>query len=210
MFTWPEIALFALAALLLVLTPGPNMIYCVSRTLCQGRAAGLLSLVGVLLGFVVHVLAAVLGLTALLLAVPLAFEALKLLGAAYLLWLAWQAVKPGGLAPFQTRALPADTPATLFRMGFLTNLLNPKVAMFYVAFFPQFIHPERGAVLWQGLTLGAVQIAVSGTVNALIILGAAGITRFLSCSPAWLAAQRWVMGTVLAALAARVALTERA
>ncbi len=207
--TWPELSLFALAVLVLVLTPGPNMIYCVSRTLSQGRRAGLLSLAGVLLGFVVHLLAAALGLTAVLMAVPMAFDAIKLLGAAYLLWLAWQAVKPGGMAPFQPRQLPVNSAATLFRMGFVTNVLNPKVAMFYVAFFPQFIHLERGPVLLQSLTLGAVQVTVSGTVNALIILGAAGITRFLARSPVWMATQRWVMGTVLAALAARIALTER-
>ncbi len=209
MHSWPELSLFALTVLVLVLTPGPNMIYCVSRMLSQGRRAGLLSLAGVLLGFVVHLLAAALGLTAVLMAVPMAFDAIKLLGAAYLLWLAWQAVKPGGMAPFHPRQLPVDSPATLFRMGFFTNVLNPKVAMFYVAFFPQFIHLERGPVLLQSLTLGAVQVAVSGTVNALIILGAAGITRFLTRSPVWMAAQRWVMGTVLAALAARIALTER-
>ncbi|MCJ0761681.1 LysE family translocator [Variovorax terrae] len=209
MFSFQELAWFALAALILVLTPGPNMIYCVSRTLCQGRAAGLVSLGGVALGFLVHLMAASLGLTALLLAVPLAFDAIRLAGAAYLLWMAWQAVKPGGAAPFEARLLPQDPPATLFRMGFITNLLNPKVAMFYLSFFPQFIHPERGSVLLQSLALGAIQISVSVAVNALLILGAAGITAFLSHSAGWLHAQRWLMGSVLAALAVRIAFTER-
>lgn len=210
MLTWTELGWFALAALLLVLTPGPNMIYCVSRTLVQGRGAGLVSLAGVLLGFVVHLLAASLGLTALLMAVPLAFDTIKLAGAAYLLWLAWQAVRPGGAAPFQPRALPHDRPAVLFRMGFVTNLLNPKVAMFYLSFFPQFLHPERDSVLLQSLLLGAVQIAVSGGVNALIVLGAGGLSAFLSRSAGWLRAQRYLMGGVLGALAARIALQERA
>ena len=89
MLSYAELAWFALAALVLVLTPGPNMIYCISRTLSQGRSAGLVSLAGVALGFVVHLLAASFGLTALLLAVPLAFDAIKVAGAAYLLWLAW-------------------------------------------------------------------------------------------------------------------------
>ncbi|MEO7390935.1 MAG: LysE family translocator [Ramlibacter sp.] len=209
MLTVQELAWFALAALVLVLTPGPNMIYCVSRTLCQGRTAGLISLGGVLLGFLVHLLAAALGLTALLMAVPLAFDAIKLAGAAYLLWLAWQAVKPGGVAPFQARQLPADPPATLFRMGFVTNLLNPKVAMFYVSFFPQFLDPERGSVLTQSLQLGAVQIAVSGGVNTLLVTGAGAITALLSRSRAWLVAQRWLMGGVLGALAVRIAFMDR-
>lgn len=204
-----ELGWFALAALAMVLTPGPNMIYCISRTLCQGRRAGMISLAGVLLGFLVHLLAAALGLTALLMAVPLAFEAVKLAGAAYLLWLAWQAVKPGGAAPFQARELPIDSPATLFRMGFLTNLLNPKVAMFYLSFFPQFIDPQRGPVLLQALQLGAVQIAVSGGVNALLVMGAAGVTAFLSRKRAWLVAQRWVMGAVLGGLAVRIAIMDK-
>lgn len=208
MLTWNEIAWFTLAALVLVLTPGPNMIYCISRTLVQGRRAGMLSLAGVLLGFTAHLLAATLGLTALLMAVPLAFDALRIAGAAYLLWLAWDAVRPGGRSPFQPRALPADPPGKLFRMGLLTNLLNPKVAMFYVSFFPQFLAPERGSVLLQGLQLGVVQILVSGTINALLILGAARISAFLARSRGWLAAQRYLMGTVLGLLAARLALVD--
>jgi threonine/homoserine/homoserine lactone efflux protein len=204
-----DLGLFALAALVLVLTPGPNMIYCISRTLSQGRGAGLLSLAGVLLGFLVHLLAAAFGLTALLMAVPMAFGLIKMAGAAYLLWLAWQSVRPGGAGPFQPRELPADPPGRLFRMGLVTNLLNPKVAMFYLSFFPQFLRPEEGSVLLQSLQLGAVQIAVSGLVNALLILGAAGITAFLSRSRGWLAAQRYLMGAVLAGLAFRIALLEK-
>ena len=209
MLTLTELSWFALAALVLVITPGPNMIYCVSRTLSQGRGAGLLSLGGVLLGFLVHLMAATLGLTALLLAVPMAFDAIKYAGAAYLLWLAWQTLRPGGATPFQVREMRADPPAKLFRIGFLTNMLNPKVAMFYLSFFPQFLHPERGSVLLQSLQLGAVQIAVSGTVNALLILGASGITAFLARSAGWLRAQRYIMGSVLGGLAVRIALEEK-
>src|SRR6185295_18818811 len=105
---------FALISLGMVLTPGPNMIYLVSRSICQGRAAGLISLGGVALGFVVYMLCAALGITALLLAVPFAYDVLRFGGALYLLWLAWQAVKPGGRSPFQVRDLPADSPRKLF------------------------------------------------------------------------------------------------
>jgi len=207
--TLQEFLLFATAALVLVLTPGPNMVYCVSRSLCQGRSAGLVSLVGVLGGFVFHLMAAALGLTALLMAVPMAFEVIRAAGAAYLLWMAWQAVRPGGTNPFVARALPPESPATLVRMGFLTNVLNPKVAVFYLSFFPQFLHPERGDVLQQSLALGVVQIAISGTVNALLVLGAARIGGFLAGRPGWMRVQRWLMGGVLAALALRLALIER-
>ena len=208
MLTFTELGWFALAALVMVLTPGPNMVYCVSRSLSQGRTAGLISLGGVLVGFVVHLVAASLGLTALLLAVPIAFDAIKLAGAAYVLWLAWEALRPGGRTPFEARKMAIDSPAKLFRMGFITNLLNPKVAMFYLAFFPQFLHPERGSVLVQSLELGTVQILVSGTVNALLVVGAARIAGVLARRARWLAIQRYLMGSVLGFLAVRMALLE--
>lgn len=210
MFSLQEILLFTLVSLALVLTPGPNMIYCISRTLCQGKGAGLISLAGVGLGFLAHLLAAAFGLTAVLLAVPLAFTAIKVVGAAYMLWLAWQAVKPGGLSPFETRELPHDPPRTLFLMGMTTNLLNPKVAMFYLSFFPQFLHPERGQVLLQSLSLGAIQITVSMAVNVLLIFSAAGLALFLNRNPGWLRVQRYVMGSVLALLAVRLLAEKRA
>ena len=208
MLTPQELMLFAFASLLLVLTPGPNMVYCISRSLTQGPRAGLLSLAGVVAGFGVHLLAASLGLTAVLAAVPMAFDAIRIAGAAYLLWLAWQAVKPGGAAPFEARDLPHDTPRKLFLMGFMTNLLNPKVAMFYLSFFPQFLHPERGQWLLQSLTLGAVQIGTSALVNALLVLFAARVALFMNRSQGWMRAQRYVMGTVLGLLAVR-RLTEK-
>jgi threonine/homoserine/homoserine lactone efflux protein len=208
MLTLTELLLFALTTLLLVLTPGPNMVYCVSRALSQGPRAGMVSLAGVLLGFIAHLTAATLGLTAVLTAVPLAFDALRMAGAAYLLWLAWDALRPGGRSPFVARALPVDAPWRLFRMGLVTNLLNPKVAIFYLSFFPQFLHPERGELLLQSVQLGTIQVLVSGTVNALLILGAARIAAFLARRRGWLAAQRYLMATVLGALAVRMALAD--
>lgn len=205
---------FALVSLGMVLTPGPNMIYLVSRSFCQGRLAGLISLGGVALGFVVYMLCAAFGITALLFAVPYAYDALRLGGAAYLLWLAWQAVRPGGRSPFQVSALPADNPRKLFAMGLLTNLLNPKIAMLYLALLPQFIAvPESGSpaggILVQSLILGFTQIGISVTVNAMIALAAGSIAGFLAGRPLWLLAQRWLMGTMLAALAVKMATEAR-
>ncbi|MHC2584474.1 threonine/homoserine/homoserine lactone efflux protein [Bradyrhizobium diazoefficiens] len=136
---------FALVCLGLVLTPGPNMIYLISRSITQGPAAGIVSLGGVALGFVFYMLCAAFGITALLLAVPFAYDALRFAGAGYLLWLAWQAVKPGGRSPFQVKQLAIDSPRKLFAMGFVTNLLNPKIAMLYLALLPQFIDPAAGS-----------------------------------------------------------------
>ncbi|MCC6948165.1 MAG: LysE family translocator [Bradyrhizobiaceae bacterium] len=202
-------AAFALIALGLVLTPGPNMIYLISRSISQGRVAGLISLGGVALGFVFYMLCAAFGITALLFAVPYAYDALRFAGAAYLLWLAWQAIRPGGQSPLQVHVLPADSPARLFAMGFLTNLLNPKIAMLYLSLLPQFIDPSAGSVLAQSVALGFTQIAVSVTVNAGIALAAGSIAAFLAARPAWLLLQRWLMGTVLAGLAVRMVLDER-
>jgi threonine/homoserine/homoserine lactone efflux protein len=199
---------FALLALGMVLTPGPNMLYLVSRSLCQGPRAGLISLAGVASGFLFYMLAAALGITALVFAVPYAYDALRLAGAAYLGWLAWQALRPGGRSPFQVRELPPDSPRRLFAMGLLTNLLNPKVAMLYLSLLPQFIDPARD-VLSQSLVLGAIQIAISVSVNAVIALTAGSISGFLGTRPRWLVAQRYVMGTVLGALAVRMAVDAR-
>ena len=196
---------FALIALGMVLTPGPNMIYLVSRSISQGPIAGLISLGGVALGFVFWIIAAAFGITALLIAIPYAYDALRLAGAAYLAWLAWQALKPGGRSPFQARHLPKDSPRRLVAMGFMTNLLNPKVAMVYLALLPQFIDPERGSVLSQLLVFGVTQVSISVTVNSMIALAAGGISIFLASNPAWILIQRWLMGTVLAGLAVHMA-----
>src|SRR6202047_4741740 len=191
---------FALVSLGMVLTPGPNMIYLISRSITQGPAAGLVSLGGVALGFVFYMLCAAFGITALLFAVPYAYDALRFAGAAYLLYLAWQAVKPGGRSPFQVHNLPADSPGRLFLMGLVTNLLNPKIAMLYLSLLPQFIDPAKGSVLSQALLLGSIQITISLTVNALIATAAGSIAAFLGSRPTWMVLQRWLMGTVLAGL----------
>jgi threonine/homoserine/homoserine lactone efflux protein len=196
---------FALVALTMVLTPGPNMIYLISRSISQGRMAGLISLGGVAVGFVFYMLCAAFGVTALLFAVPYAYDALRFAGAAYLLYLAWQAVKPNGRSPFQVRKLDFDGPRKLFAMGLLTNLLNPKIAMLYLALLPQFIDPAQGSVLAQSMVLGFTQIAISLTVNAMIAIAAGGIAGFLATRPVWLLVQRWLMGTMLAGFALRMA-----
>ncbi|CAG4917100.1 LysE family translocator [Paraburkholderia saeva] len=200
---------FGLVSLGMALTPGPNMLYLISRSICQGRTAGLISLGGVALGFVFYMLSAALGITALLLAVPFAYDALRFGGAIYLLWLAWQAVKPGGRSPFQVRDLPADGPRKLFAMGFVTNLLNPKIAVLYLSLLPQFIDPEHGSVLAQSLTLGSVQIMMSLSVNAMVAVMAGSIAVFLAQRPAWIVVQRWLMGTVLTGLAVKMATEAR-
>ena len=200
---------FALISLGLVLTPGPNMVYLISRSITQGPAAGIVSLGGVALGFVFYMLCAAFGITALLLAIPFAYDALRFAGAAYLLWLAWQAIKPGGRSPFQVKKLAVDSPRKLFAMGFVTNLLNPKIAMLYLALLPQFIDPAAGNVFLQSVVLGAIHIVISVSVNAMIALAAGSIALFLAQRPTWMLLQRYLMGTVLAGLAVRMAFEAR-
>ncbi|TLP51529.1 LysE family translocator [Microbispora triticiradicis] len=192
-------------ALGMVLSPGPNMMYLVSRSIGQGRRAGLVSLSGVVAGFLVYLAAANLGLAVLLAAFPQVLAAIRLAGAAYLLWLAWQAVRPGGVSVFAVRDVPPDPPRRLFAMGLMTNLLNPKIAVLYVSVIPQFVDMNRGDVLLQGVVLGALQIAVAATVNCSIVLAAGGVAGFLAHRPGWLRAQRIVMGGMLGVLAVALA-----
>jgi len=134
---------------------------------------------------------------------------LRVGGALYLLYLAWQALKPGGRSPFQIRGLPIDSPKQLVVMGFLTNLLNPKAAVLYLSLLPQFIDAERGNVLTQSLVLGFTQITISLSINATIAMMAGTIAGFLAGRLLWLTVQRWLMGTLLAGLALRMATEAR-
>lgn len=200
---------FAGAALLMAVTPGPNMLYLISRSLCQGRRAGLISWMGVVCGFAVHVCSASFGLTALFMTLPLGYEISKYAGAGYLLWLAWQALRPGARSPLQAQTLPDETPRKLFLMGFLTNALNPKVAVFYMSILPQFIQPDHGSVLAQSLLLGGIQTTIASLMNLVIMLSASAIAAWFSANQFWLQLQRYLMGTVLAGLALRMLMQER-
>ncbi|EAQ00322.1 RhtB family transporter [Janibacter sp. HTCC2649] len=199
----------ALLALGLVLTPGPNMVYLASRSISQGRAAGLVSLAGVALGFLCYLVAAACGLSALFAQVPAAYTVVKLAGAAYLAHLAWGMLRPGGASPFDARELAPHSRPRLFTMGLMTNLLNPKIALLYAALIPQFISPAAGSTFTQFVQLGAVQIAIAVGVNGLIVLGAAKVSGYLREHPRTMRAQRFLSGTVLGAFAAKMALSHR-
>ncbi|NAS26689.1 LysE family transporter [Herbidospora sp. NEAU-GS84] len=202
---WGALAGIAVVSLGMVLTPGPNMIYLTSRAISQGRRAGLVSLMGTLVGFVVYLIATCLGLTAIFALVPAAYTAIKLVGAAYLVYLAWKIVRPGGQAVFAAQELPPDSNGRLFVMGLVTNLLNPKAAILYMSLLPQFIEPAHGHVILQSFALGGVQMTVSILVNGLIVLGAGGLAAYLSTRPAAVRIQRYVTGTVLGAFAVHLA-----
>lgn len=204
-----ELLLFALASLIMVLSPGPNMIYLISRSLSQGKKAGIISLLGIICGFLFHILMVSFGLTAIFFAVPYAFVVVKFLGIAYLLYLAYSTVKSGNKNIFnKDSSLKKDTPIKLFNIGLLTNILNPKMAVFYLSFFPQFIKPEYGSILEQSFQLGIIQIIISFAVNFLIVISAARMANWFFKKPIWLRVQKWFMASVLTGLALKMAFTK--
>ncbi|HJR67956.1 MAG TPA: LysE family translocator [Gemmatimonadaceae bacterium] len=200
--------LFMMAALALNVTPGPDMLYVVARSVGEGRAAGVISSLGIAAGSIVHTLAVALGLAGLLRAVPIAFEIVKWVGAAYLIWL--------GVRALRSRAGPADevavTPASkraVFGQGMLTNLLNPKVALFFLAFLPQFVDPERGPVALQIISLGLL-FNTSGTlVNVLVAVLASRAGAWSRRQFGESALLRRMTGVLFIGLGVRLALLER-
>lgn len=209
MIPFNDILAFALAALVLVISPGPNMIYLISRSITQGKKAAIISLMGVIFGFLLHILLVSTGLTAILFAVPLAYSILKLSGVGYLLYLAYQAIRPNSGNVFEVKNdLKKDKPAKLFSIGFLTNVLNPKVAIFYVSFFPQFIQPGYGPVAVQSLQLGVIHIIVCFAVHFSIIMLASRAALFFAKKPSWVKMQKWFMASVLTSLAVKMAFTK--
>jgi threonine/homoserine/homoserine lactone efflux protein len=166
----------------------------------------MMSLVGTFVGFAAYMIMANVGLAAVFIVVPWLYTGVKLAGAAYLIYLAWKNLKPGGMSVFETRELPRDSRAKLFRMGLLTNLLNPKAAIMYLALIPQFIRPAAGNVMVQGFILGGVQITVSMLVNSAIIGAAGGMAVFLRTRPSWMKWQRWVTGSLLGAVGIKLAI----
>lgn len=203
-----RVALFTLAALLLAVTPGPVWLYLISRTLAQGRRAGYFSMLGVAAGLSVHVVLAAFGLTVVLLAIPFAFDAIKLAGAAYLLWLAISTIR-GNAFSFTPQPLDPVPDRVLLRQAFVAAMINPKVAVFYLSLFPQFIDPTSGLVLAQSLLLGAIQVVTAAGVDLTLVTVAGLLAAWFARRPTWLRAQRWFLGSAFGALAVWLAATPR-
>ncbi len=200
MVTMSAVVGVAVVALGLVLTPGPNMMYLVSRSISQGRTAGLVSLTGVVTGLCVYVVATAAGLSALFAAVPSLFVVIKIAGAAYLLYLAWGVFR-GGRRVFDGGGPAEHSRRRLYAMGLTTCLLNPKIALMYAALLPQFVDPALGSVHAQIIELGLVQIAVATTVNAMWVLLAAGVRRLMETRSRVERVTRWATTALLAGFA---------
>ena len=198
-----SLMLFLAAGLALNLTPGPDMLYVAARGASEGRAAGIVSALGIGVGTLVHIALVAAGMAALLAAVPVAHLALRLGGAAYLVYLGVRALRAspgsGGVAELTPAPL-----GTIFRQGVITNVLNPKVALFFLAFLPQFVDPARGNAALQVVVLGLL-FDVSGTlVNLAVAVGSSRVAARLRSGRTARLVQR-VTGVLFIALGARLA-----
>jgi threonine/homoserine/homoserine lactone efflux protein len=203
--TW---GLFVLASLVLLLTPGPAVLYIVARSVQQGRTAGLVSVVGIHLGTIVHIVAAAVGVSALVVSSALGFAIVKYIGAAYLIWL--------GISTFVAKdhglEAPVVSPKSLhraFRDGFVVNLFNPKTAIFFLAFLPQFVDPAHGPVHWQILVLGLTFMGLGILSDGLFAIAAGTAAEFLRRSARFQQLLRWFSGTSFIGLGVTAALSTR-
>jgi threonine/homoserine/homoserine lactone efflux protein len=205
---WGSLGVFVAAALLLLVTPGPAVLYIVARSVDQGRAAGLVSALGVHAGTLVHIVAAAAGLSVLLAASAALFNLVKYLGAAYLVFLGVRRIldraPPGG--PGQARAIPWRR---ALLDGAIVNALNPKTALFFLAFLPQFVDPIRGPVGPQVLALGLVFVMLGLVTDGLYAIAAGSARRWiLAASPRFMTGQRWVTGAMYIGLGVAAAFTD--
>lgn len=202
------LALFSLAALALIVVPGPAVLYIVAQSIDGGRAAGLLSALGVAVGGLVHVSAAAIGLSALVLSSATAFTVVKLAGAAYLIGLGLYTLlvrkEADGETVRRERRLRRS-----FAQGVVVNVLNPKTALFFVAFLPQFVDRDAGSVPTQLLVLGLVFVGLAVVSDALWALAAGAAASRLRSARGFLAVRRYVSGSVFVGLGAVTALAKR-
>ncbi len=193
--TLESLAIFAVASAALILIPGPAVLYIVARSVHQGRKAGVVSALGVEIGSMVHIVGAALGLSAILVSSSVAFSAVKFAGAAYLIYLGIRTL----LTRDESTEAVAVTPMKLRRLfgqGVIVNVLNPKVALFFFAFFPQFIDPNRGSVALQTLVLGIVFCVVGTTLDCTWALLAGSAGSWLKGNGHFLRRQRLVTGAI--------------
>jgi threonine/homoserine/homoserine lactone efflux protein len=202
-----HLSLFLVAAIVLLLTPGPAVIYIIGRSLEQGRRAGLVSVLSVEVGNFLHVLAATFGLSALLLSSALAFTLVKYLGAAYLIYLGLRTLLTPVTAP-STEGLPRQSLRRIFAQGVLVATLNPKTALFFVSFLPQFVDPSRGAVTRQLFVLGSLFVLLGIVSDGLYALLAGKVGQWLKGTSAFRRTERYVVGSVYLALGGAAALAD--
>ncbi len=209
MFDAHRFVLFFAAALLLAVTPGPGFFYVLARTLAGGRREGFQSSIGTFFGGLFHVFAAALGISAILAASAVAFHTVKYAGAAYLIFLGIKMIRSRNVPLQHNTAVEGSTPSRgAFRQGILTEALNPKTALFFLSFIPQFIAPERGHIFLQFATLGILSVTLNTAADLLVVSLATPLERKLKSSPTFRARQRTASGLGMIGLGAYVALSD--
>jgi threonine/homoserine/homoserine lactone efflux protein len=205
------IVLFMISALALNVTPGPTILFLLSRCMREGRSAAVVSAFGLATASIVQAIAAALGLSALFIYSPLAFAIIKYCGAAYLVYLGVRGFLSGGIAGLATKTESASRPSLtkLFLQGLLTDLLNPKLIVFFFSFLPQFVDPARGDPRAQMLVLGLLFQVTGLPVNLAVALAGSALTTFIAGNPFWSSVQRWGASVVLVGLGVRLAFSER-
>ena len=194
-----NLLLFAGAALVLLLIPGPAVLYVVARSVTQGRKAGIVSVCGIHTATLIHILAAALGLSVLVLSSALAFNVVKYAGAAYLIWLGFRKLfGPAEAGP--NGELPRYSHARLFRDGFLVNLLNPKTALFFLAFLPQFVDVSRGHVAMQITILGLMLAVLGFCTDSTYSLLAGAVGGWMKRSRGYVKFERYGSGVLFIGL----------
>jgi threonine/homoserine/homoserine lactone efflux protein len=204
MFDPRHFLLFFAAALVLAITPGPGIFYVLARSLAGGRPEGMLSSFGTFVGGLFHVLAAALGISAILAASAVAFHTVKYAGALYLVWLGIRMIRARNEETIVSASRPATSGA--FRQGILTEVLNPKTALFFLSFIPQFIAPERGHVFLQFVLLGALSVFLNTAADLVVVVLAAPLERKLKSSVRFRRGQRVASGLGMITLGVYVAL----
>jgi len=205
---WPTLAAFAVAAVILAITPGPDMTLFVSRTLSQGRAAGFACMFGAYAGVAIHTSMVALGLSALIVAAPAAFTTLKVVGAAYLVWLAIDAIRSGSSLTVQTEKRQAPHVGASFLTGIGINLLNPKIILFFMTFLPQFVAAGDPAATGKFFFLGALFIVIAVPITSAMVLAAGWMSETLRRKPVVTRVIDWLMASVFSAFAVKILLTE--
>ena len=201
-----SLGLFVVASVTLLIVPGPAVLYIVGCSLRHGRAAGLLSVLGICTGTLVHLVFAALGLSAALRASPVAFSIIRYAGAAYLIWLGVRALRAAEGAADGPSAPRRDTPVQIFRQGVLVNVLNPKTALFFLAFLPQFVDQAAGAIAVQVLWLGGLFVLLSLASDSVYALLAGTFGQYLQGHPRFWPTQRYVTGGIFMTLGLLAAL----
>ncbi len=203
-----NLTLFCIAAIILIITPGPDMLYVIARSIGQGKVAGVVSAVGVCVGVLVHILAATIGLSALLMTSAVAYNIIKYAGATYLIYLGIRTIlnheRQNTLRTSQKISLK-----TTFSQGVLSSVLNPKLALFFLAFLPQFVDSTQGRIALQIFILGLIFVTMAIVWLVAVALLTSYLGNWLQNNSSWRRFQRWFSGSVLIVLGARLALPEQ-